>query len=81
MIIFFYKGLTRKPEIENTRVWVLHNIQSLGQVRDTKFDANISNKIFLIAAIYQGYSFYRFWVIKGKLAGEGGDYLPPPHPD
>ena len=78
MIIFFYKGLTRKPEIGNTRVWVLHNIQSLGQVRDTKFDANISNKIFLIAAIYQGYSFYRFWVIKGKLAGEGGDYLPPP---
>ena len=77
MIIFFYKGLTRKPEIGNTRVWVLHNIQSLGQVRDTKFDANISNKIFLIAAIYQGYSFYRFWVIKGKLTGEAGGITSP----
>ena len=48
------------------------------QVSDTKFDANISNKIFLIAAIYQGYSFYRFWVIKGKLAGEGGITSPRP---
>ena len=33
---------------------------------DTKFDTNLSNKIFLNTAKCQGYSFYRFWVIKGK---------------
>ena len=29
----------------------------------------------------RGYSFYRFWVIKGKPTGEGGKLIPPPHPD
>ena len=43
--IFFYKGLTRNPEIGNTPVWVLPNIWRLRQVRDTKFGMNFSNKI------------------------------------
>ena len=64
--IFFYKGLTRNPEIGNTPVWVLPNIWRLGQVMDTKFGTNVSNKILLNAAKFQGYSSYRFWVIKGK---------------
>ena len=68
MTIFFYKGLTRNPEIGNTLVWVLPNIWRLGWVRDTKFGTNISNEMLVNVAECQGYSFYRFWVIKGKLS-------------
>ena len=66
MTISFYKRMTRYPEIGNTLVWVLPNIWRLGQVRNTKFVTNVSNKMLLNAAKYQGNSFYRFWVIKGK---------------
>ena len=65
MTIFFYKGLTRNLEIGNTPVWVLPNNWRLGQVRDTKVSTNVSNKML------QGYSFNRFWVIKGKPTGGG----------
>ena len=83
MEISFYKGLTRNLEIRNTPVWVLSNISRLGRVKNTKIDMNISNKMLLNAAKCQRDSFYRFWVIKGKLTGvEGGLKLPPsPHPD
>ena len=64
--ILFYKGLTRNLEMGNTPVWVLPNIWTLGQVRDTKFVTNVSNKILIKATKCQSYSFYRFWVIKGK---------------
>ena len=77
MTISFYKGLTRNPEIGNTPVWFLPNIWRLGQVRDTKFGSKFSNKMFLNAAEFQGYSFYRFWVIKVKPTG--GKLLPHPH--
>ena len=60
MTIFFYKGLTRNPEIENTPVCILPNILRLGQVRDTKLGANVSNKSLLNVPKCQGYSFYRF---------------------
>ena len=56
---FFYKGLTRNPEIGNTPLWVLPNIWRLGRVMDTKFGANVSNRMLLNAAKFQGYSFYR----------------------
>ena len=46
-------------------VWVLPNIWRLRQVTDTKFGTK-----------YQGYSFYRFWVIMGKSMG--GIKLPTP---
>ena len=40
---------------------------------DTKFGANVSNRILLNAAKFQGYSLYRFWVIKRKpTGGDGG---------
>ena len=38
-------------------------------VRDTKFGKNVSNKMLLNVAKCQGYSFYRFWVIKRKPTG------------
>ena len=76
MTIFFYKGFTRNPEIENTPVWFLPNIWRLRQVRDTKFATNVSNEMLLNAAKCQAYSFYGFWFIKGNPTGEGGVKLP-----
>ena len=80
MTIFFFKGLTRNPEIGNTLVWVLPNIWILGQVGNTKFGTDVSNKILLNAAKFQGCSFYRFWVNKGKPTGGRGGLIPPPPP-
>ena len=69
MTIFFSEGLTRNPDIGNTPVSVLSNFWRLGQVMDTKLGMNVSNRILLNAAKFPGYSFYRFWVIKGKPTG------------
>ena len=78
MTIFFYKGLTRNPEIGNTPIWVLPNIWRLGRVMDTTFGTNVSNRMLLNAAEFQGYSFYRFWIIKGKPTGKITPPVPPP---
>ena len=75
--IFFYKGLTRNPEMGNTPVWVLPNIWRLGRVIDTTFGTNVSNIMLLNPEKFQGYSFYPFWVIQGKPTG-GGVKLPRP---
>ena len=77
MTIYFYKGFTRNSEIVNTPVWVLSHIWRLGQVRDTIFGTDVSNKMLLNAAKCQGYSFYRFWVIKEKPAGRGEAKITP----
>ena len=69
MTIFFYKGLTRNPEIGYNPVWVLPNIWGQGRVRNAKFSTNVSNEILPNVAKCQSYSFYRFWVIKGKPTG------------
>ena len=66
LTIFFYKGFTRNPEIGNTPLWVFPNIWRLGQFINTRFGTSVSNKMLLNAAKFQGYSFYRFWVIKRK---------------
>ena len=80
MTISFYKGLAWNPEIRNTLVWVLPNIWRLGHITDTKFGTCVSNRILLNAAKCQGYSFYCFWVIKGKPTGVGLNYPTPHHP-
>ena len=49
MTIYFYKGLTRNPEVGNTPFLVLPNIWKLGWVRDTKVDMDVSNAILLNA--------------------------------
>ena len=71
MIVDFYKVLTRNSKIGYTPDWVLPNMWRLGQVRNTKFGMNLSNKMLLHAAKYQGYSFYCFWVIN-SIQNEGG---------
>ena len=43
MTIFFYKRLTRNPEIRSTPVWVLPNIGRLGRLRDSKFRSKLSH--------------------------------------
>ena len=40
------------------------------------FGTNVSNRMLLNAAKFQGYSFYRSWAIKGKPTG-GGKMAPP----
>ena len=49
----------------------------MGQVTSTKFGANVSDKMLSNAAKCQGYSFYRFGVIKRKpTRGRGGKNNP-----
>ena len=50
MTIFFYKRLTRNPEIGNTPVWVLPNIWRLGGVRDTLARMSLIMKIARVIA-------------------------------
>ena len=64
----FYEGFTRNPEIGNTSVWVSPNIWRLAS-KEYQIDTKVSNKMLVNAAKYQGYSFYRIWVIKGKPSG------------
>ena len=64
--IFFYKGLTRNQKVGNIPVWVLFNIWRLGRDMDIKFGTDVSNKMLLNAASFQGYNSYRFWAIVGK---------------
>ena len=83
MTIYFYKGMNRNLEIENTPVWILPNIWRLGWVKDTKFGMNVSNKFLVKATKCQGNSFYRSWVIKGIMESYVSKLLrnPSPHPD
>ena len=61
MTIFFIKD---SPEIWKLEtICFFPNIWKLVWVRDTEFGTKVSNKMLLNAAKYQGYSFYRFWVI------------------
>ena len=60
MTTFVLKELTRNSENGNTLVLIFPNILRMGQVRDTKFGTNVSNKKLLNAAKCQGCSFYRF---------------------
>ena len=77
MTIYFYKGLTRNPEIGNTPVRVLSDTWRLGQVRDAKFVMDVPNEMLLNAAKFHSYSVYYFWVIKRKTTG-GKIANPPP---
>ena len=68
------------PEIQKLEipVWVFPNILGLGWVRNTKFGTNVCKEMLLNAAKCQGYSFYCFWVLKGKpTGGKGGKITPP----
>ena len=74
MTIFFYKGLTRNPEMRNPLVWVLPNIWRLGQVMGTKLGTSISNIILLNAAKFQSLLSYY------EKSNWRGDKITPPPP-
>ena len=77
MTIFFYKGLTRNPEIENTPICVVPNIWRLVQVRDTKCGMNVPRKVLLNTAKW----FTAF--IVSELLKENqheGKFISPPPP-
>ena len=80
MEIYFYKGLTRNPEIGNTPVWVLPNIWRLGRVMDTKFGTNISNRMLLQNSRVAAFTVFEL-LRKNQL--RGGKITPSsfPHPD
>ena len=79
MTIFFYKGLTRNPEIGYIPVWVLPisgdrrelGIPNLARMFQTKCYRMLQNA---------SYGFYRFWVIKGKPTGRVKLLHTPPVP-
>ena len=54
MTIYFYKRLTRNPEMGNIPVWILLNIRRLGQDKDTKFGPDVSNEVLLNAKKCRG---------------------------
>ena len=64
--VFFYKGLTRNPEIGNIPVWFLPNIWRLGKVMDTKFGTNIPNKILRNAAKFRITALTAFELLREK---------------
>ena len=78
MTIYFCKGLTRNLQIGNTPIRVFPNIWRLEQVSNTKFGKIIFNKVLLNPEKFQGYNFYRFWVVKRKPTRRGGKITPPP---
>ena len=77
----WYRGFTRNPEFGDTPVWVLLDIWRLGEGRNTKFGSDIFNKMLLSAVKCNGYSFYRFWVIKEKKQNVGGKITAQPRLD
>ena len=78
MTIFFYKVLTRNPEIGNTPVWVLPNIWRLGRVRNTKFGTNVSIEMRLNAANARVTAFLVSELLRENQQDEGGRYNYPP---
>ena len=68
MTISFYKGLTRNPETGNTLFCVFTNIWGLGQIKNTKFGKNVSNKMLLNAELLR----------QKPTGGRGFKIIPPP---
>ena len=76
MTIFFYKGLTRNPEIGNIPAWVLPNIWRLGQIRNTEFGSvvsevsaffRVSQKCPVLVPFFIGYYGYCFIKIVNSI--------------
>ena len=74
--ILVLSGIDQKSGNRKHSVWVLPNIWRLRWVRDTKSGTDVSKEVLLNPENRQEYSFYRFWVIKGKPT-RGGVKLAP----
>ena len=73
--LLLIRDLTRDTKTEYT-VWVLPNVWRLKRVGDANIDMNVSDEKLLNAAKCQDYSFYHFWLIKGKQTGVVGRNIP-----
>ena len=71
MTTLSYNGLTRNLEIENTPSGFCPISEDCGKLGIPNLARMSLTTCFLIASKSQGYSFYRFWVIKRKPTGDG----------
>ena len=82
MIIFFYKRLSRNPEIEKTTVRGLPIIWRLGEGRDTTLGTNVSSKMLLNAVNARVTAFTVSELLRENQKEVLGVKLPSlPHPD
>ena len=81
MTILFYKGLTGNSEIGNTPVSVLLNIGVLGQVQNTKYGTDVSNKMLLKIQNARVTAFTISELLRENQQGGGGVKLHHSHPD
>ena len=79
MTISFYKGFFI-TEIRRSKIPPSDFYSISGDWGEQGIPSLVSNKVLLNAAKCQGYSFYRFWVIKGKPTGEVNLPNPSTHP-
>ena len=78
MTILFYKGLTGNSEIGNTPVSVLLNIGVLGQVQNTKYGTDVSNKMLLKIQNARVTAFTISELLRENQQGGGGKITPLP---
>ena len=76
MTISFYGGLTTNAELRNSPSEFYPISGDWGELRITKFDTNLSNKMLLNAAKCQGYNFYYFISYQGKTKRGKGKITP-----
>ena len=76
VVLFLLSSLVTGPNFMSISSLVLELWQFSFIRENTKFRTNVSNRMGLNAWKFQYYSFYHFWVIKGKPTG--GLKLPPP---
>ena len=69
MTIFVYKGLTRKPEIGNTRVWVLPKIWRLRGARDVSNRKLLNARVttFTVSESGQEFLYSRYFTESAEL--------------
>ena len=85
VLVLQQSSLTKDwPEIQKLEipVWVLLKIRRLGQVRDTKFDINISNEMLQNASKCYGHSLFLLFLnyLRRTNRGGGGGKVPSPRP-
>ena len=81
VLVLQQSSLTKDwPEIQKLEipVWVLLKIRRLGQVRDTKFDINISNEMLQNASKCYGHSLFLLFLNYLRRTNRGGGVKSPP---
>ena len=77
MTIFFYKGLSRNPEIGNTSVWVLRNIWRWGKLWIPNLARMSLIECYWMLQNSKVTAFTALELLRKNQQGEGGVKLPP----